>query len=377
MEKIVGFMDFEEMPEGTGRPPAGLWRVARADAGVAVPARMWRRRWPFRFRLSAFSLGHGAGVWRIAVQNLPQGLCLYDASDRLLLANARFFEIYRQPPESARPGTNFRDVLAASIAIGNYPGRTVEEVWRERKAFIDLREAGIFLQELGDGRMIAIAHQPMPDGGWLVTYEDVTERRRAEAQTRFLAEHDALTLLPNRRQFEERVIMALTGAGPGATAGAERGRCAVLFVDLDGFKAVNDGHGHAMGDRLLRSVADRLRAEVREEDLAARMGGDEFAVLLRGAEAGAAVAVAERVIAALSGRHRVAPGVAPRIGASVGVACSPKDGATLDELLFHADKALYAAKRAGKGCYCLFGALPVPARAQAPVRASGRKGEDG
>jgi PAS domain S-box-containing protein len=228
-----------------------------------------------------------------AIVNMPQGICLYDAQDRLQLVNEQFCRIYGQPMASLHMGMRFYDILASSCAVGNYPGRTVEDIYRERKAHIDSRRPGTFLQELGDGRLIAIYHQPLEDGGWVCTYEDITERRRAESRIKFLAQHDVLTELPNRLLFNERLDEILAIA-------REDSPSALLCLDLDGFKEINDDLGHAAGDLLLKEVARRLLANLRKGDAAARLGGDEFAILLHSASASEAVAAAHRVSAAKS-----------------------------------------------------------------------------
>src|ERR1700726_515639 len=188
---------------------------------------------------------------------MPQGICLYDAQDRLKLVNEQFCRIYSQPMATLPMGMRFYDILANSCAVGNYPGRTVEDIYRERKAHIDSRRPDTFLQELGDGRLIAIYHQPLEDGGWVCTYEDITERRRAESRIKFLAQHDVLTELPNRLLFNARLDEALAKANAGEA-------CALLCLDLDGFKDVNDRLGHAAGDALLKEVAERLLECVRK-----------------------------------------------------------------------------------------------------------------
>jgi diguanylate cyclase (GGDEF)-like protein len=272
---------------------------------------------------------------------MSQGICLYDRDDRLQLVNEQFCRIYNQPMSSLRPGMRFRDMLAQSIAVGNYPGRTIEDVWRDRKAFIDRHEPGTFLQELGDGRLIAIMHQPLADGGWVATYEDITERRRAELQVKFMAQHDALTQLPNRLLFGERLEAALEAA--------RRGRCcALICLDLDGFKLVNDRFGHAAGDRLLQQVALRLQSAIRADDTAARLGGDEFALLLMETTAYQAQLMAERIGVDLRREYDLAGFGPVQIDVSIGIACAPEHADAADTLLSHADKALYIAKHAGR-----------------------------
>ena len=274
-----------------------------------------------------------------AVTNMSQGVCLYDSHDRLRLANDQFCNIYRQPMANLRMGMTFREVLTESIAVGNYPGRSVEEVWQDRKAFIDQRQSGTFLQQLGDGRLIAILHQPLADGGWLATYEDITERRRAENQVKFMAQHDSLTRLPNRLLFAERLEAAMQAAAHGRSS-------ALICLDLDGFKLVNDRLGHAAGDTLLRQVADRLQACLRGADTAARLGGDEFAVLLPDTASPQAQAIADRIGAELRREFDLDMFGPAHVGVSIGIAYAPEQASAADALLSYADKALYVAKHA-------------------------------
>jgi diguanylate cyclase (GGDEF)-like protein len=199
----------------------------------------------------------------------------------------------------------------------------------------------------GDGRTIAIQQHPMPDGGWVATHEDITERRRAEEKISFLARHDALTGLPNRSLLMERIGEARVGALRGT-------RFAVLFLDLDRFKAVNDTLGHAVGDELLRSVAARLLAQVREGDTVARLGGDEFVVLQANLTNPAAAAVlSERIIKAVAAPYTIA-GHEVAIGVSIGVDIATNDHASPDELLKNADMALYISKGEGRGTFRFF-----------------------
>jgi diguanylate cyclase (GGDEF)-like protein/PAS domain S-box-containing protein len=301
-----------------------------------------------------------------AVVNMPQGICLYDAQDRLQLVNEQFCRIYGQQMSTLRVGMRFYDILADSFARGNYPGRAVDDIYRERKAQIDRRQPNTFLQELGDGRLVAIYHQPLEDGGWVCTYEDITERRRSESRIKFLAQHDVLTELPNRLLFNERLNEAL------ATV-REDNSCALLCLDLDGFKDVNDCFGHAAGDLLLKEVGRRLLINLRKNDTAARLGGDEFAVLLLDVSAAEAVATAQRITMAVSGRYQLDQFGEANIGVSIGVSCAPTHASEPEAILSMADKALYAAKNAGLGVprlfdHCLTNQTNLEAQLQLPSR---------
>ena len=282
-----------------------------------------------------------------ALSNMSQGLCLYDASDRLDVFNQRFCEVYGLDSEKVRPGLAFRDVLQLSVEVGNHAGRTVEDLVSERRVRLEKHELDVTLQHLPNGRAVAISHRSMPNGGWVATYEDITARQAAEAQVVYLARHDVLTGLPNRAVFNERLEQALADAGRESMS-------AVLCLDLDRFKTVNDTLGHPIGDGLLRAVSDRLLACARETDTVARFGGDEFAMLQTGVTRPEdAKLLAERLLAAfetpfLIDGHQIV------IGTSIGLALLPDDGTSAGALLKNADLALYRSKSEGRGAFCFF-----------------------
>ena len=328
-----------------------MWRRAgdRQSASKTGRRRFAQALAAIRYDLSWRFARPGAFRQRFeqAIANMPQGICLYDAQDRLQLVNEQFCRIYNQPMSRLHTGMTLYDVLADSCAIGNYPGRDVDDIYLARKRFIDRREKGTFLQELGDGRLIAIYHQPLPDGGWVCTYEDITERRKAEARIEFLAHHDGLTELPNRLLFTERLEQVIAQASPGNP-------CALLCLDLDGFKNVNDRLGHAAGDFLLKTVARRLRDCVRDGDTCARLGGDEFAIVLPEVSAAQALRMARQITSLLSGVYDLGPFGSAEIGTSIGIACAPEHAASSDQLLLVADRALYMSKKARRGVPALF-----------------------
>jgi diguanylate cyclase (GGDEF)-like protein len=318
------------------RPVAGLRRIAQVLAVLRYEI-SWRFARPGALRQR----------FEQAIANLPQGICLYDADNRLQLVNEQFCRIYNQPMNRLRTGMRLYDVLSDSHSLGNYPGRSLDEIYSARKAFIDRQEKGIFLQELGDGRLIAIHHQPLEDGGWVCTYDDITERRKAEAQVEFLAHHDSLTELPNRRLFTDRLNHAIAQAKPANP-------CALLCLDLDGFKEVNDRLGHAAGDILLKNVAMRLKDSIRGGDTSARLGGDEFAILLPVSSAADALRVANEVAAVLRQPYFLGAFGSADIASSIGIAMAPDHAATADDLMLKADRALYKSKNARLGMPVLF-----------------------
>jgi diguanylate cyclase (GGDEF)-like protein/PAS domain S-box-containing protein len=295
-----------------------------------------------------------------ALDNMSQGLCLYDADNRLKVVNRRFFEIFGLSPERIRPGTTFREILEHSVLAGNHVGKSAPELIAEQEGFISQRSQGTQFQELSHGRVVAMARQPTVDGGWVATYEDVTERRHAEARIVFMARHDALTNLPNRVLFAERIEQALAQMGRGSGF-------AVLCLDLDHFKQVNDTLGHPVGDQLLRAVAERLQACAREIDTVARLGGDEFAIVQRDVKGPEAVAIlARRIVEVVSAPYQL-EGHCVTIGVSIGISLAPADGTLCERLLKNADLALYRAKAEQRGVWRFFEA-EMDARLQARRR---------
>ena len=183
-----------------------------------------------------------------ALDNMSQGLCLFDANNELKVANRRFFEIFGLPRDQIRPGSALRDIFELSVARGNHDGKTADQLLAEQAEFVRGRGLDAHYYELRGGRVVASVYTPTADGGRVATYEDVTERRLAEAKISHMARHDALTNLPNRVLFREKMEEAL----------ARGEKLAVLFLDLDRFKSVNDTLGHALGDALLCEVTKRL-----------------------------------------------------------------------------------------------------------------------
>jgi diguanylate cyclase (GGDEF)-like protein len=282
-----------------------------------------------------------------ALDNMSQGLCLYDADNRLQVVNRRFCEIFQIPREKLRPGITFQCVLELSVEAGNHIGKSAADLMAEHFDFVGPRGTGTYFYELTSGRVVASVHRPTSDGGWVVTYEDVTERRRAEAQIIHMARHDALTNLPNRILFREQMERALLRVGREETL-------AVLYLDLDRFKGVNDTLGHPIGDALLCAVTERLRMLVRSGDMVARLGGDEFAIVQVGAaQPTGAKILASRVIEAIAEPFNI-DGHQIVIGTSVGIAVAATDGNEPDQLLKNADMALYRAKAEGRGTYHFF-----------------------
>jgi len=281
-----------------------------------------------------------------ALNNMSQGLCMLDASLRVIVCNRRYIEMYGLSPDIVKPGVSMCEIMEHSCQLGLHPNMTGARLYAD---YVErLREGEHTLhRHLSDGRIIKLNHKRMEHGGWVVTYEDVTERHKAQARVAHMAQHDSLTDLPNRTLFREKMSEGLNQV---AIAG---GAMAVLCFDLDNFKTVNDRLGHAAGDRLLRWVAARLQENVGEHDTVARLGGDEFAVLQRGPQPQSAERLARRMVEVI-GHPPPLDNQSIHVGVSVGIAIAPDHGLDADELMKCADLALYQAKARGRGAYQLF-----------------------
>ncbi|MBK1661651.1 hypothetical protein CKO45_25935 [Paracraurococcus ruber] len=293
----------------------------------------------------------------IVTGSMAQGLAAWDADWRLTLANPAYARMLGLPEDMGRPGRSFIEIARALAERGFFgPGDpAMLAAMRLRQVAQDRPETREVVRP--DGRVLEVADRMLPNGGMVTTFTDVTERREAEARTIHMARHDALTGLPNRTQMQERLADLLAEAGPQGR------RFALLYLDLDRFKWVNDTLGHQAGDALLVAVADRIRNRTRTRrdggDLVVRLGGDEFVVVtapvlgLDRDAAEEAAGLAARLITALSDPVEI-EGQQVVVGASVGIALFPAHGMDARRLLQHADLALYRAKEDGRGCWRFF-----------------------
>lgn len=278
-----------------------------------------------------------------AINNMSQGLCMFDAEQKIVVSNARYGEIYRLSLEQIKPGTTLRQVLECRCGQGTH-----FMVAPELYVSANVKLANE-VQELADGRFVSIARHPMPGGGWLTTHEDITDRALNEKRIAFLAQHDLLTGLANRVLFVEKLDEAAKRLKRHGTT------FTILMLDLDRFKHVNDTLGHPAGDQLLVEVAERLSSSLRETDVLARLGGDEFAIIQENEknQHEGAIALALKIIALIEqpfdlNGHRAS------IGTSIGIAFAPEHGTEPEMLLKRADLALYAAKSAGRNDFRVF-----------------------
>jgi diguanylate cyclase (GGDEF)-like protein len=281
-----------------------------------------------------------------AVNNMSHGVSMYNAAQRLVVCNDRYIEMYGLSPDIVKPGASLEEIALHRHATGSL-GRDPHEFRLEFLKALAAGEVTNSLIECADGRIVAMTARPLPDGSWVSTHEDVTERRRAEKRIEYLAHHDPLTGLPNRASFDERLEQQVRAAVVGSS------RFAVLCLDLDRFKEVNDVFGHAAGDTLLATVTRRMQDAIGDTFLA-RLGGDEFAIVATaGAHPPEAAALAEKLLAAVADEI-VVDRQPVRVGLSIGVALFPNDGTNADTLTANADAALYRAKAEGRGTIRFF-----------------------
>ena len=282
-----------------------------------------------------------------ALNNMSQGLCMFDENMDLVVCNVSYARIYALPPQLTQPGTSFRSIVEHRMASGMHVDQSPEEHVREVLNSTADRRPFTRMRELADGRVIVIKQHPMAGGGWLSTHEDVTEYRRIEARMAYMSRHDSLTDLPNRASLRSRLEEAIANTG-------ENENVALLNLDLDSFKEINDTLGHHAGDHLLRQVAERLRTCVGDVDTIARPVGDEFSIVqIAPDQPFAATSLAARIIEALDAPFSY-EGQAVILGGSLGIAVSPGDGNEADALLRNADIALHRAKAEGRGSYRFF-----------------------
>ncbi|MGF3024717.1 putative bifunctional diguanylate cyclase/phosphodiesterase [Methylobacterium aquaticum] len=279
----------------------------------------------------------------LALSTMSQGLCLFDADGKARLLNQRFFAMF------AAAGRDLVGVPVEALWALAFVGPQAEV--REGAALLAGHEAALGRGETvvvptSDGRAIALVRRGVPGGAFVVTFEDVTRQREAELEISRLAHHDVLTGLANRAMLWRRLRESIAD-------GALSAGTALLFLDLDGFKAVNDELGHQAGDALLQQVAERLRRAMPEAGLAARFGGDEFALLLPGTAGEMAVSLAEGLLIELARPYPIEGHRPCLVTASIGIAFADP-GTTPDAMLHRADCALYAAKGAGKAAWRSF-----------------------
>jgi diguanylate cyclase (GGDEF)-like protein len=275
-----------------------------------------------------------------------QGVLMFDADRRIVVCNRPYLRMYRLSDDIVRPGCSLRQLVEYRKASGSL-AQDADAYLHRIEELLETAETTEMLVDSGDGRTIHVVTQPLSHGGWVTTHEDITKQKEAEAQIEHMAHHDALTGLPNRLLFQAQLEHALRWRG-------RAGQVAVLFIDLDNFKNINDTLGHQVGDTLLKTVAARLEECVRGGDVVARLGGDEFVIVQTEVEsptdaANLAIRVREAILDSCEiANHNIV------VDASIGIAVSPDDGTDPQELIKNADLALFGAKASGRGTYRFF-----------------------
>jgi diguanylate cyclase (GGDEF)-like protein/PAS domain S-box-containing protein len=294
-----------------------------------------------------------------ALEHMHQGLCLFDGTGHLVLCNRRFADLWQLSEDDCRPGATFEQVARAAMESrsgAKVPPERIEVMRATLEQVLSVQDSPAVIREFGDDFAVSISSRRLPDGGWVTTFEDITERRRSEAQIAHMALHDGLTGLPNRTSFNRWLDLEIDHAV------ARERQVALVAIDLDRFKEINDTQGHAAGDEVLQKVAGALSGALREGEIAARLGGDEFAVArpLSHKRTGSEGELAEFVsridhcLTSLGGGDDDPNSGGMVIGASLGIALSPDDAPDRETLLNNADLAMYRAKSSFSEHICYY-----------------------
>ena len=285
-----------------------------------------------------------------ALNNMAQGLMMFNPAGKLVITNRRIADLYGMPWEKwavSAIGMTAPQTMQLAYDLTSVGVKNRAQIKAELQSILDRRATGKIVFERSNGRTFCASCAPMTDGGFVLTFEDITEFRRTQDQISHMAHYDALTDLPNRAVFYEK-MEELLRFGPQSAA------FAVFSLDLDHFKSVNDTLGHPIGDELLQAAAGRMRRCVRETDMVARLGGDEFGILQVTFDKPADISVlASRLIETVGAPYQF-DGRQVMVGTSVGIALAPADGTDPDQLIKNADLALYRCKADGGSVYRFF-----------------------
>ena len=324
------------------------WRTQAIILGIGTGLVMLCVAFLIRAQYKQYNrLATSAATVDAALNNIVQGVMMFDANARLIVCNQRYLDMYGLSRDIVKPGATLEEIVKHRTAVGGFEIQSAEEYVGDFFTAIGRGTAFSRTANLRDGRIIHVVTQPIEGGGWVTTHEDVTEAKRAEERIAYLAYHDPLTGLPNRKLFYEQLEQALKRVQRGD-------RLAVLYLDLDHLKRINDTLGHSAGDKLIKDVADRVRGCVRDVDVVARLSGDEFAIIQTSLNQNSDAAVlAMRVREAvhepfdLDGNRVV-------VDISIGISVAPDDASQFADLLKTADIALYEAKNQGRGIFCFY-----------------------
>lgn len=320
-------------------------------AGAIIARLVWRRE-----RQQQAELENARALLLRAVNSMSDGFVLFDADDRIILCN----QVYASTLEGfgsaqAMVGMEVETIIRRQIAQGQpVPVEFAGDIdkWVANRLAQHRRADGQpHVQQLSGGRWVQSIRHRTPDGGIVVLRSDITAFKQSEQAAQLLAQHDPLTGLPNRRLLQDRLTQSLARSRRAGEI------MAVMVIDLDGFKLVNDRHGHKAGDEVLRVVAERLKGCLRSADTVARFGGDEFVAVVAALKQAEDISlVSAKLIEAVA--RPIPPewttergAVDLHIGCSIGICLYPRDADDPEALIRLADAAMYRAKDAGGGRY--------------------------
>lgn len=286
---------------------------------------------------------------RDGLDNLDQGITIFDSQFKLVLFNKRLVELLEFPPDFVHLGIELEEMFRFNAKRGEYGEGDPEALVAERMALARKLEPHCFDRIRPDRTVIEIKGKPLPVGGFVTIYSDVTELRGMVDRLQHMAHFDPLTNLANRRMFMQFLEYLISRTRRSNKFGA------LVFVDLDRFKSVNDSLGHTVGDAVLVNAAKRIRENLREHEHAARLGGDEFALIVEGLnKPDEARIVAQRVLDSLSEPFDV-EGHSIALSASAGIHILDREGDDgVEDLLRKADRAMYRVKKRGNGGVAFF-----------------------
>lgn len=292
------------------------------------------------------ALQENLAILEMILSTIDEGLSYFDKDLNLVNWNEKYFQLFDYPLRLAKVGTPFEEFIKIDIAREELPNKPFAEILAT--CFQVLQKKTTLIQEYQrcNDIVLEIRRKRTLEGGVVSSYTDITNRKKAEQYIEYQAFHDALTGLPNRSYFFKQLKKIFTEAQAGQK------EFSLIFIDLDGFKQVNDTLGHKAGDELLIHVAERLKACVRKGDIVSRLGGDEFTIIFPQLNKPIVEKVAQRIIFSIAKPFFLKSISAPaKISSSIGIAIYPYDGANSEILLKNADDAMYAAKAAGRNTY--------------------------
>lgn len=308
-----------------------------------------RREQELRLRESELTAREKSDELHTIMANMRQGVAVFDEHTCLKYSNPQYRDILNRTENQMAYGTPFLQLLRDVVGRSD-TSLSPEQVFSQMQTHFARGESMAIKYTLAQNRIISVLYTPLPDHGWVTTVEDITEREKAAEKIAFAARHDPLTGLANRLLFNQVLGDALVKEQDAHP----HGRSALMMLDLDRFKPVNDTHGHIIGDEVLKEVAKRLMAVVNRSDLVARFGGDEFAILLLDHDKieSLAIEVAQAVIAAVAEPFYIRD-LAISIGVSIGIAKVQAADKSLSDVIQRADDALYHVKHHGRNDYQL------------------------